>query len=201
MGYSQFQARYGTETDPITGEPIISAAWQSGLQNGVQVGSIIGLYLNGVVSEAIGYRKTMMGSLVLMVAFIFLPFFAPNVQTILAGAILSGIPWGVFQTLTVTYASEVTPTNIRAYLTTYVNLCWVSLTLSSLLIAGSHFTNSGIGLRTAYCCWCPPRMLYSRQRMGLPNSLCDSMGLAHSHLHRSCFSSGIAMVVSPKREV
>lgn len=42
-----------------------------------------------------------------MVAFIFLPFFAQNVETILAGAILQGIPWGVFQTLTVTYASEV----------------------------------------------------------------------------------------------
>ena len=44
-----------------------------------------------------------------------------------------GIPWGVFQTLTVTYASEVTPTNIRPYLTTYVNLCWV---MGQLIAAG-----------------------------------------------------------------
>lgn len=47
MGYDTFRARYGTETD-ADGAPIISAAWQTGLQNGVQVGSIIGLYLNGV---------------------------------------------------------------------------------------------------------------------------------------------------------
>jgi SP family general alpha glucoside:H+ symporter-like MFS transporter len=40
---------------------------------------------------------------------------------------------GVFQTLTVTYASEVTPTNLRAYLTTYVNLCWV---MGQLIAAG-----------------------------------------------------------------
>lgn len=32
---------------------------------------------------------------------------------------------GVFQTLTTTYASEVTPVALRPYLTTYVNLCWV----------------------------------------------------------------------------
>lgn len=36
-----------------------------------------------------------------------------------------GLPLGVFQTLTVTYASEVTPVVLRCYLTTYVNLCWV----------------------------------------------------------------------------
>jgi len=37
---------------------------------------------------------------------------------------LLGIPWGVFQTLTITYASEVCPVALRGYLTTYVNLCW-----------------------------------------------------------------------------
>lgn len=89
MGYDSFKQRYGTETDS-NGNPIISAPWQSGLQNGVQVGSIIGLYVNGIVSEKIGYKKTMLGSLVLMIAFIFLPFFAQNIETILAGAILQG---------------------------------------------------------------------------------------------------------------
>jgi len=33
-------------------------------------------------------------------------------------------PWGVFQTLTITYASEVCPVAMRGYLTTYVNFCW-----------------------------------------------------------------------------
>lgn len=101
--------------------------------NTSQVGSIIGLYLNGWVSEMIGYKKTMFGALLLMVTFIFLPFFAQNIETILAGAILQGIPWGVFQTLTCTYASEVTPTVLRPYLTTYVNLCWV---FGQLIAAG-----------------------------------------------------------------
>jgi MFS transporter, SP family, general alpha glucoside:H+ symporter len=65
----------------------------------------------------------MFGALVAMIAFIFLPFFAKNIQTILAGSILQGLPWGIFQTITVTYASDVTPIVLRPYLTTYVNLC------------------------------------------------------------------------------
>lgn len=61
----------------------------------------------------------------MMIAFIFIPFFAHNLQTLLVGDILQGIPWGVFQTMTTAYASEVCPVALRAYLTTYVNLCWV----------------------------------------------------------------------------
>ena len=75
----------------------------------------------------------MFGSLFLMTAMIFIPFFSQNIETFLAGAVLQGIPWGVFQTLTTTYASEVAPVKIRAYLTTYVNLCWV---IGQLIAAG-----------------------------------------------------------------
>lgn len=49
---------------------------------------------------------------------------APNVQMLLAAEILCGLPWGIFQTICVTYASEVCPIALRGYLTTYVNFCW-----------------------------------------------------------------------------
>ena len=39
----------------------------------------------------------------------------------------AGIPLGLFQTITVIYALEVTPMCLRAYLTNYVNFCWVRL--------------------------------------------------------------------------
>jgi len=61
------------------------------------------------MSERFGYRMTMILTQVVMVISIFIPFFAPNIQTILAGYIILGLPWGVFQTLSVTYASEVAP--------------------------------------------------------------------------------------------
>ncbi|KAK6525824.1 hypothetical protein TWF281_010867 [Arthrobotrys megalospora] len=133
--YPSFNKKYGTlQAD---GKYQISAAWQSGLSNGVNVGAMFGLALNGIISERYGYRKTMMVSLLFTIAFIFILFFAQNVQTLLAGEILLGVPLGVFQTLTVAYASEICPVGLRAYLTTYVNLCWVigQLLASSVLRA------------------------------------------------------------------
>ncbi|KAH9886134.1 general substrate transporter [Xylariomycetidae sp. FL2044] len=102
----------------------VSAAWQAGLSNGANVGSIIGLFLNGFLSERFGYRYTIMGCLVWLAAFITLFFTAQNVQTLLAAEVLCGLPWGIFQTICVTYASEVCPVALRGYLTTYVNFCW-----------------------------------------------------------------------------
>jgi MFS transporter, SP family, general alpha glucoside:H+ symporter len=120
--FPEFAKRYGVQQPDGTYQ--ITAPWQSGLSNGANVGEILGLFLNGIVSERYGYRLMMMISLTAMIGFIFLPFFAQNIQTLEAGEILMGIPWGVFQTLTTAYASEVCPVALRGYLTTYVNLCW-----------------------------------------------------------------------------
>jgi SP family general alpha glucoside:H+ symporter-like MFS transporter len=120
----QFNRKYGTY-DATTGSYQISAAWKSGLTNGASVGEILGLFATGIIQDRIGYRKTIMGALFLVICFIFITFFAVNLPMLLAGEILCGIPWGVFQTITTAYASEVCPIQLRAYLTTYVNLCWV----------------------------------------------------------------------------
>lgn len=103
----------------------VTAAWQSGLTNGAYVGEIIGLMINGIVAEKYGYKKTMIGALSATTCLIFIVFFAKSIEMLLVGLILLGIPWGVFQTLTCTYAAEVTPVPLRPILTTYVNLCWV----------------------------------------------------------------------------
>lgn len=115
----------------------LTAAWQSGLSNGASVGSILGLLLNGVISERYGYKKTMIGALLTVSAFIFIPFFAQDVETLLVGQILMGVPWGIFQTLPTVYAAEVCPTHLRGHLTTYVNMCWIfgQLTASGVLRA------------------------------------------------------------------
>lgn len=98
--------------------------WQAGLSNGAAVGEIIGLFINGWASEKFGYRYTIITCLTLVAAFTTIFFTAQNVETLLVAEILCGIPWGVFQTLTITYASEVCPVALRGYLTTYVNFCW-----------------------------------------------------------------------------
>ena len=58
---------------------------------------MIGLFINGYVSERFGYRWTLLGSLIWLTGFIALFFTADNVLTLLAAEILCGIPWGIFQ--------------------------------------------------------------------------------------------------------
>ncbi|KAI4600663.1 hypothetical protein KJ359_012824 [Pestalotiopsis sp. 9143b] len=127
FAFAPFQKRYG-ELHP-DGSYQLTAAWQAGLANGASVGEIIGLFINGYVSERFGYRRTVLGSLTLLTGLIFILLFAPSVEVLQVGEILCGIPWGVFQTLTTVYASEVCPVSLRGYLTTYVNLCWIMGTI------------------------------------------------------------------------
>ncbi|KAF2209062.1 hypothetical protein CERZMDRAFT_114196 [Cercospora zeae-maydis SCOH1-5] len=118
-----FQERFGIHDGK--GGYQISAPWQSGLSNGAGVGGFIGLFFAGTSTERFGYRKTMMVALAAITGFIFVVFFANSLTMLLVGEILCGLCWGIFQTTTMTYASEVCPVALRAYLTTYCNLCWV----------------------------------------------------------------------------
>ncbi|KAL3455177.1 hypothetical protein BJX64DRAFT_295297 [Aspergillus heterothallicus] len=122
LAFPAFVQRYGQPKPD--GKFAISAPWQAGLGNGARVGEIMGLLLNGWINERFGFKRTMLGSVVALSLFIFIPFFAPNIQSILAGQILLGVPWGVFQTLTTAYAAEVCPVALRPYLTSYVNMMW-----------------------------------------------------------------------------
>lgn len=103
----------------------ISASWRSGLGNAAGIGEILGLMATGILQDHFGYKKTITGALIAVTLLLFLLFFAQSLGMLLAGEILCGLPWGVFQTITTAYASEVMPVALRAYLTTYVNLCWV----------------------------------------------------------------------------
>ncbi|RYP80610.1 hypothetical protein DL770_006158 [Monosporascus sp. CRB-9-2] len=119
-----FNEKFGHYSEE-DGRFLVSAGWQSAMSNGARAGEILGLILAGWTSDRYGYRVTTIGNLVLMIAFIFVLFFAPNVQVLVMGEVLCGIPWGAFQSVTPAYASEVAPVVLRPYLTTYINMCWV----------------------------------------------------------------------------
>ncbi|KAJ5636089.1 Maltose permease MAL61 [Penicillium longicatenatum] len=122
FAFPAFQKRYGELQSDGTYQ--IPADLQSGISNGVNAGEIIGLLINGLVADWIGYRWVMMICLLLMTAFIFLQFFATSIYMYMGAEILLGVPWGVFQTLSTTYAAEVCPNVLRPYLTMLVSLCW-----------------------------------------------------------------------------
>ena len=122
-GLPQFRERFGVHL--ADGDWQITSSWQSGLQNGANIGQILGLLIAGILADRYGYKRTMIGALIIIAAAIFLLFFAKNIGMLMAGEIMCGIPLGAFQTLTTTYAADVTPIALRPILTTFVNLCWV----------------------------------------------------------------------------
>ncbi|TVY41052.1 Maltose permease [Lachnellula occidentalis] len=121
-GFPQFNKKYGNELPDGTYQ--VTPAWQAGLSNGANVGEIIGLFINGYVSERFGYRYTVMTCLTLIIAYTAIFFTAKDVVSLQVAEILCGINADVMTVVTITYASEVCPVALRGYLTTYVNFCW-----------------------------------------------------------------------------
>lgn len=54
-------------------------------------------------------------SIIALTGFIFIMVFANSLGMLVAGQVLCGIPWGVFQTLTTAYASEVRIQSLRSW--------------------------------------------------------------------------------------
>lgn len=121
FAYPSFTKKYGV---PDGDSYQLTGNWQVGLLCAANVGTILGVFINGYLTERFGHRRVIMVSLVFMSAFIFIVFFAPSVQALVVGQIFCGIPWGIFATMGPSYSSEILPTSLRGYLTAYVNMCW-----------------------------------------------------------------------------
>lgn len=81
-----FQKNFGTRMPDGTYQ--VSAAWQSGLNNGSSIGALIGLCLAGYATDTLGFRKTIMISLFFTLCFIFIQFFSTSLVMYLFGQIL-----------------------------------------------------------------------------------------------------------------
>ncbi|EED20771.1 MFS alpha-glucoside transporter, putative [Talaromyces stipitatus ATCC 10500] len=149
-GQSQFQKRFGSFS-PNTGTWSISAEWQSGLSNSSSVGQMFGLLLNAYAQDKFGCRHTMMFFMAWMAVMIFIPFFAPSLSVLAFGEAMCGVSWGVFQTLSTTYASEVVPTVLRPYVTAYVCMCWgAGILLSSGVVRAVAGIEGDLGWRLPF---------------------------------------------------
>ena len=117
-----FRRRFGWPD--ADGEMHISTQWQGAIGAGNNIGSVFGLLLNGFLQSRYGSKRVYIFAICLMGATIFILFFSTSVQMLLAGNIICGIPWGIFQTLTTAYAAEICPAAMRGYLTAWVSMCW-----------------------------------------------------------------------------
>ncbi|BGP57042.1 hypothetical protein JCM8202v2_004680 [Rhodotorula sphaerocarpa] len=139
-----FQRDYGVRQP--SGKYIIPTKWQSALGSGTQAALIVGIFLGAPLIDKFGSRKCMIGGLVWNFAFGFLIFFSKDLRYLLAGNLLCGLPWGLFSVCAVAYAVEVVPGQLRNYLASYVNLCWVaghlvaSIVLKATLSYGTAWT-------------------------------------------------------------
>ncbi|KAJ7101255.1 maltose permease [Mycena belliarum] len=149
-GQPAFLRRFGV-LNPDSGLNIIPAPWQSGLGNGSSAGGIIGLIINGWASERFGPRRTYIVAMLGMIISIFGPVFSQSLKALVASEVVCGFFWGVFQTLTTAYASEVCPIVLRHYLTAYINMCWgIGILLSSGVVRATLTINSDWGWRLPF---------------------------------------------------
>jgi hypothetical protein len=120
-GLPAFQEHYG-EYLPSTGGYQVPAEWQIAIGQASTIGNFFGIFWGSFLIDRLGYRKSLLINMAMMIPFIGIVTFAPNRIVLLVGEILCGIPWGVFSTLAEAYSSEICPLTLRGYLTTYVNL-------------------------------------------------------------------------------
>nr|AAS92556.1 MP1 [Plenodomus lingam] len=150
FAFTPFKNRFGDQVD-ADGIPLVSSRWQTIILNGTQVGCILGLIINGYITEWIGYKKTMIGSMVFMTGAILIPFFSTSLEMFLVGGIIQGLPWGVFQTLAISYAADLCPIHLRGYMTSWINMCWViGGLLSTGILTGLMKNNSQWGYRIPF---------------------------------------------------
>nr|XP_036582141.1 MFS sugar transporter [Colletotrichum truncatum]KAF6790801.1 MFS sugar transporter [Colletotrichum truncatum] len=135
FAYPEFKKKYGSYYEGIGYQ--VSGPWQTGLTMAATTGAIFGGLMNGFFASRYGYRWVLIAAMGFLNCFIFVVFFSNSAAVLLVGQILCGFSWGVFATLSPAYghqtASEVCPTNLRGYMTTYVNLCWAT---GQLIAAG-----------------------------------------------------------------
>ncbi|KAL4862811.1 hypothetical protein BDV12DRAFT_38632 [Aspergillus spectabilis] len=97
--------------------------------------------MNGFLADRFGYRRTILTEFACLCFFIFLPFFGVNDQMFLAGQVLCRISWGIFQTSATTYAADVMPVALRAYILSSVSMCWLIGQLCAISVVRSHADN------------------------------------------------------------
>ncbi|CAK7213756.1 hypothetical protein SBRCBS47491_001913 [Sporothrix bragantina] len=124
FAFPPFAEKYGQFVDDA-GQHQLSPAWMAALSNAAPLGCFVGTWLNGPLVARHGHKRVLLAALATLACTIFLTFFAPTISVLLTGEFLCGLPWGVFASSAPAYASELLPTVLRSYLTSWTNMCFI----------------------------------------------------------------------------
>ena len=131
MAQPAFQRHFGEQL--ADGSYQVPPAWKSACSYASTAGAFIGILACGFLQPRLGYKKLMICSLLAMIAFIFIPFFAETLPIMLVGQLLCGVPWGFYNAIAQAYASEIAPLPLRGIFTMYNQSCWCT---GQLITAG-----------------------------------------------------------------
>ena len=90
-----FRKQFGYYVDEASGYQL-AASWQTGITQASTVGAFVGILICGQIVEPLGYRRTTLIGLVLMIGAVFLTFFSETLPVLLVGEFCCGVPWGFF---------------------------------------------------------------------------------------------------------
>ncbi|CAK7199204.1 hypothetical protein SEUCBS139899_001877 [Sporothrix eucalyptigena] len=124
FAFPPFAAKYGQFVDDA-GQHQLSPAWMAALSNAAPLGCFVGTWFNGPLVARFGHKRVLLAALGTLSGTIFLTFFAPTITVLLIGELLCGLPWGIFASSAPAYASELLPTALRSYLTSWTNMCFI----------------------------------------------------------------------------
>ena len=146
MGLTAFTERFGVY-DAGKAEWNLTTQWQSALQMSGQLGALIGVFLAGPLTTALGYRWATIIGLIFLNAFIFISFFADSLPLFFVGQLLEGLPWGIFIANSPAYCSEIVPIQLRAVCTQMIQMFWA---IGSIIVGAVTFVYNPLTTKTAY---------------------------------------------------
>nr|SIP56059.1 putative Sugar Porter [Yarrowia galli] len=120
---SSFQRKFGVQLPDASWT--IEAKWQTAFMVGSPIGRITGALGVGLLADKYGRKKVTLVPLALLTGIIFIVFFAKDKAMLCVGWTLSGLIWGVFNTMAPTYVSEICPVSLRSTFAAAINLSWV----------------------------------------------------------------------------
>lgn len=125
FSYQTFKELYGKQDNNN-----ILPGWQSGITISTAMGQLFGLWLAPRVVNRFGYRYCTTAGLswaAVCLLIGFLSAYSPKAKLAiyLVGELLLGVPWGLFQGITLPYVCDITPLKLRGPAATMINIFWL----------------------------------------------------------------------------
>lgn len=149
MSLQTFKSLYGRAVDAGGDDhKVIPAIWQSSITIAAAIGQIGGLLVAPRLVNRFGYRLCTMGGLIWAGCCLMIGFWStevgPKLHMYLAGEFLLGMPWGLFQGITLPYASDITPLKLKGPATTMINIFWLIGQLAAAGVLRGAFEINGV---------------------------------------------------------